>query len=360
MNLGLVDHQIKKLIKDGHICHFDKELSFDEHIQPASFDIPAGSKVYAVNRRFSGFLKPVQEIVDAIQYESWDISNDSVTLVKGQTYVLPVLKVDLPDDVKIDFSPKSSIGRVDMTVRMIVDGAGLYDMTPYGYKGDIWMEVTPRSFNIRITQGIPLIQAKLFTDKVSVPNIEEDPDIWVDKDFPPALFDKQTLVLGLNVPKDEILGYTAKDTNKPIDLTKVGEYDPLHFFSPIYAQKRTNQKVELMKDQFYILSTKNFLTVPPKYSAEMLPVSHHIGELRAHYAGFFDPGFGFGTDGSVGGNTGVLEIRPFDTITCYDNQPIALFRYYLNDAECESVYGQYGNNYAKQKVVKLAKYFKDV
>eukprot|EP00961_Rhodomonas_salina_P228888 3093659-Rhodomonas_salina.1 len=50
--------------------------------------------------------------------------------------------------------------------------------------------------------------------------------------------------------------------------------------------------------------------VPVHLSAEMVPFSHHVGELRAHYAGFFDPGFGYGREGELKGTVGVLEVWP--------------------------------------------------
>ena len=99
--------------------------------------------------------------------------------------------------------------------------------------------------------------------------------------------------------------------------------------------------------------------MPNALSAEMVPFSHNVGELRAHYAGFFDPGFGYGRSGEVRGTIGVLEVRPHETISIYDGQPICLMEFFRNSVCPEKPYGFTGNNnYARQTGPKLAKYFR--
>lgn len=88
-----------------------------------------------------------------------------------------------------------------------------------------------------------------------------------------------------------------------------------------------------------------------------MPFSHHVGELRAHYAGFFDPGFGFGTHGDLRGAIGVLEVRPHETINIYHGQPICLMEFFRNASVPMRPYGSVGNNYQGQQGPKLAKYF---
>ena len=41
----------------------------------------------------------------------------------------------------------------------------------------------------------------------------------------------------------------------------------------------------------------------------MVPFDPSIGEFRIHYAGFFDPGFGYGDRGEIPGTKAVLEVR---------------------------------------------------
>ena len=44
---------------------------------------------------------------------------------------------------------------------------------------------------------------------------------------------------------------------------------------------------------FYLLLSAEGVCIPPRYAAEMMAYDPTAGELRTHYAGFFDPGFGF-------------------------------------------------------------------
>ncbi len=48
--------------------------------------------------------------------------------------------------------------------------------------------------------------------------------------------------------------------------------------------------------------------MPPDYAAEMVPFDPLVGEFRVHYAGFFDPGFGYAGAGGRGARA-VLEVR---------------------------------------------------
>ena len=50
--------------------------------------------------------------------------------------------------------------------------------------------------------------------------------------------------------------------------------------------------------------------IPPGLAAEMTAYDPTAGELRTHYAGFFDPGFGYGAERA--GTRAVLEVRAHD------------------------------------------------
>ncbi|GAB5361711.1 hypothetical protein AAMO2058_000736300, partial [Amorphochlora amoebiformis] len=157
------------------------------------------------------------------------------------------------------------------------------------------------------------------------------------------------LVLGIRIPTE------------PSTLI-VDHHSPLSFFRPIYTPSEGEQRGRLVleKDRFYILCVRERVAVPPSLSGEMIPFSHNIGELRAHYAGFFDPGFGFGESGELEGSTGVLEVRPHETVTIYDGQPICLMRFFQNNRIPKQGYGSsaLGSHYQGQAGPWLAKYFK--
>ena len=48
------------------------------------------------------------------------------------------------------------------------------------------------------------------------------------------------------------------------------------------------------------------MRIPPAVAAEMVAYDTMVGEFRVHYAGFFDPGFGYGPGP---GARAVLEVR---------------------------------------------------
>lgn len=350
----LVDNQIAKAVDAGWITsYFATDLK--PYIQPSTLDLPVGQIAYTLKQRSRPYQRSIDYVAKALAFETHELNDEPLTLYRGQTYLFPCLKVKLPKDLHLQFSPKSSIGRIDLSVKMIADGVGLYDWAPPGFEGEVWMEVTPNSFNVILDSSVTLTQMLLAKEEHYHLDISQDKDITSTGKA--NYFDSNTLILGLDVPNGDLVGYEARETNEPIDMRSKGQTDRSHFFKPLISTKRDHGKVELVKDHFYILATKHKIVVPPSYSAEMLPISHVVDDLRAHYAGYFDPGFGFSKKEPSVGNTGVLEVRPFVTVVCYDNQPIVLFRYYLNDGVCDSIYGERGNNYANQNAIKLAKYF---
>ena len=89
---------------------------------------------------------------------------------------------------------------------------------------------------------------------------------------------------------DALIGWRAKKHARRIDLDR-RDYDPLDFWEPIRFHREAS--LVLDPDEFYILMTKEAIAVPPDFAAEMLPYDTRAGEFRVHYAGFFDPGFGW-------------------------------------------------------------------
>jgi dCTP deaminase len=102
-----------------------------------------------------------------------------------------------------------------------------------------------------------------------------------------------------------VVAYRAKKTRTPIDLAHVRGDDADDFWEPILSRKN----LVLEPNDFYLLASKEKIGVPGHYAAEMVPYDPSIGEFTVHYAGFFDPGFGHGTDGEIKGTKAVLSAR---------------------------------------------------
>jgi dCTP deaminase len=117
---------------------------------------------------------------------------------------------------------------------------------------------------------------------------------------------------------DETIGYRAHPNPPVVDLGKVNHYDPAEFWEPIKRPARDGYILEA--NRFYILVSKERIRVPPGFAAEMVVYDAGAGEIRTHYAGFFDPGFGYG-DGSVLGTKVVMEVRAREVpFMVYDGQ----------------------------------------
>ena len=212
-------------------------------------------------------------------------------MLKGMTYLVYCGVVHLPESHRGLLSPKSSIGRVDLMVRGIVDECGLYDTIPGGRARELWLEMTPQSFNIRIREGLAVTQLMIFTDgEDSGPPTSDifaqdaEPLVYGRSGSPlvPQLY-KDSLILSLRVPsedaEDELLvGFEAIATNEVIDLACIGKHDATKFFRPVRALE--GSRLTLEKDRFHILSTKERISIPLHLSGEMIPFSHRVGEVR--------------------------------------------------------------------------------
>jgi dCTP deaminase len=350
---ALIDLQLKECIDKKYLV---AQNDLYKCVQPASIDLPLSDTAYLVKEKILPFEKRISEVIKSVTLEKISLKKGALFL-KGQTYLVPCISVELPTQYYASLSPKSSIGRIDVMVRGIFDGIGLYDTIPVGGKGNVWLEITPQSFNILVKEGLTLSQMMIFdTSREAYLDFAKEQILYSLSGQPirPTLY-KDKIVLSVDLV-GEIVGYEAKVTNDVLDLSQVSMYSPQTFFKELETTERG--KITLEKDKFYILATKEKIAVPTSHSAEMIPFSHLVGELRAHYAGFFDPGWGYGREGEVKGTIAVLEVRPHETITIFDGQPICLMEYFVNTQVPQSPYGFSGNHYHTQKGPQLAKYFK--
>ena len=155
----------------------------------------------------------------------------------------------------------------------------------------------------------------------------------------------------------DVVAYQAKRFSPPIDLSRINFYDVADFWQPIY--KNEKRQYILVPGEFYILASKQRVRIPADLAAEMLPYDLATQEFRVHYAGFFDPGFGFGRDGEIPGTRAVLEVRANEMpILLEDDQFVGRLNYYDMSAKPSKVYGgTIGSNYQQQGLA-LAKQFK--
>lgn len=349
MNLTLVDSQIQELINGNKIKCVNAKL--DDFVQPASLDIPTSSIAYNIKRSRTPNNLKVKDTLKNNVIDELDLTKGAI-LRRNNTYLIPTIDMDLPSSIFATSSPKSSIGRIDVLVRVLFDKCGLYETIPTGKKGQVWLEITPQSFNIFLKQNVSLAQIKFFEKSDKKTGEIKYKVTQNGKSY--DLLENDLEVLSLHVGTIKTTGYKAIETNEVLDLTKRNT-SVNKFFENINHIE--NGKVLLQKDNFYILRTHEKVIIPGHLSAEMVPYSNLFGELRAHYAGFFDPGFGYDKNKRLAGNYGVLEVRPFENILVENKQPVCLIKKYRNSKLPKLIYGFSKNNYKEQKTIRHAKFF---
>lgn len=349
----------------------------EAQVQPASLDLRLGSKAY---RLVSSFLPENTEVMeklhtpdiygsDLVMYES-DISRGGI-LEKGHVYIIPLMEeLDLPKDVRGRANPKSTTGRLDIFARVLTDRSSRFDDIACGYKGRLFLEVMPRSFTIKIKEGLSLVQLRLMNGECALSDsrlksLHKSSRLLFDGDAhlaPETIKISKGLFMSVDLSGDSstgILGYKSKKNSHVVDLTKKDHYEIADFWDPIPANSKGTLILE--PEDFYILSSKERIRVPPRYAAEMVAFEAGSGELRTHYAGFFDPGFGFGQKGEVKGTKAVLEVRAHDVPFMIAHGQTFCKLFFERMAEVpEKVYGpKIGSSYQYQGIT-LSKQFKNI
>ena len=352
--------EVKALVRDKSIIALES-IEQDQY-QPSSLDLRLGSKAYRIRASFlPGNKRTVEDALNLVFMHEIDLSEGAV-LETGCVYLVPLMeRLALPQRVSGAANPKSSTGRLDVFTRLITDEANAFDRIKQGYKGPLYAEISPKTFSIFVRAGSRLNQLRLrrgtprFVDAnlkrlhEEIGLIDTQGDIDID----------QGIALSIDLKGEagsELVGYRAKRHAGMIDVDKLGAYDPMDYWERIYT--RGNSTIVLDPDEFYILVSKEAVTVPPDHAAEMVPFNPLMGEFRVHYAGFFDPGFGYSEDGGAGSRA-VLEVRSHDVpFILEDGQIVGRLIYERLTAKPDFIYGQdIGSHYQRQGL-KLSKHFK--
>lgn len=302
----LADHQMQALLDTGAITA--EEPITPGQIQPASLDLRLGTHAYRVRASFlTGRDHPVERRLKDFTMHRIDLTKGAV-LEKGCVYVVPLLEhLALPDDMSAAASAKSSIGRLDLLTRVITDYGVEFDRVPAGYVGPLFAEICPRSFSVVARTGQMLNQIIFRLGKT----VMDDTELRALHAASPIVSGEAVISDGLGFSVDlkpengDLVGYRAKPHTGVIDLDKLDHYDPSDFWEEV---RTTEARIILDPGAFYILVSQQSIVIPPNCAAEMAPYLAMVGEFRVHYAGFFDPGFGYSSAGGSG-SRGVLEVR---------------------------------------------------
>jgi dCTP deaminase len=368
----LPSQEITRLIGDGAVKGSGGVDIAPAQVQPSSLDLTLSAEGYSM----PGSLLPlagedVRDLIERYRRFAVDLGSPAV-LIKDNVYLVRLReKLNLPDAIAAYANNKSSTGRIDLQTRVICDGNPRYDKIPAGYRGDLWLEIIPKSFDVTARAGDSLNQSIFYTtrdiaDAGRLREISAASALLHSPDGAPldpagqsahGLSEPGVLMtLDLDQP---VVGFVARKSIRPVDLSAIGQHDPADYFEPI-ARPRDGT-LFLSQGAFYIFSTWEYVSVPPEYAVEMLPYDTSAGEFRAHYAGFFDPGFGYGERGEIKGTPAVLEVRPYeDDLIVRHRQPVCKMAYERLTARPDKLYGVgMPSNYAAQRGPRLSKFFRE-
>jgi len=357
MAIGVLpDRDIEALIGAGAIAA-DPAIA-PEQIQPASLDLRLGAVAYRIRASFlpGGSATVAQRLPDLAMHRI-DLTGGAV-LEKGCVYLVPLAEhLALPSDVSAVANAKSSTGRLDLLTRTISDRGVEFDRIPAGYRGPLYAEICPRSFSVLVQPGQRLNQIRFRRGQAALTDTELAALHTVTPlvDGPAVIAGGLGFSVDLRPESGALVGWRAKPHAGLIDLDRLGHYAPSDFWEPVEAR---DGRIILDPGAFYILVSREAVTIPPDHAAEMAPYLAMVGEFRVHYAGFFDPGFGWSGAGGHGSRGG-LEVRCHEAPFVLEHgQVVGRLVYERMAARPERLYGAgLQSNYQGQGL-KLSKHFR--
>src|SRR5271167_1897294 len=338
-----------------------------ESIQPASVDLRLGEHGWALRCSFlPDSDSTVEEKFEGLAFEKIDL-RDGATLERDRPYLVPLIEqLRLPEHIRAKANPKSSTGRLDVFTRVITDRNHRFDEIAAGYQGKLYLEIVPRSFAIRVKTGLSLNQVRLICgdarlgDRELLALHQECPLLYRDshplRESELSLADGLFLSLDVSGPLEGVVGYRARRNSLPIDLTRAGALSWGDYWEPVHPER--GGRIVLDPEVFYLLLSSEEVSIPPSYAAEMLAYDPTAGELRTHYAGFFDPGFGYSPGRKAHGSRAALEVRARDVSFMVEHrQPVCKLAFERMAEDPDVLYGQdVGSNYQGQQTM-LSKHF---
>jgi dCTP deaminase len=338
-----------------------------EHIQPASLDLRLGDMAHRVRASFlPGPNSTVEAKIKELRMARIDLTGAPV-LEKDCVYIIPLVEeLNLPDNVSGKANPKSTTGRLDIFTRLITDYGTEFDRVPPGYKGKLYAEVVSRTFTVAIRAGMRLSQLRFVQgnpvsgDKTIRDLNHDEPLVYMDEEDSPS---KAKLQRGLRITinlegadANEIIAYKAKRYAPAIELDRINYYATEEFWE--VRHQNASKNLILEPGDFYILASRERVRVPPDFAAEMVPFDPSDGEFRIHYAGFFDPGFGYGSS-DIKGTRAVLEVRAHEVPFLMEHgQLVGRLNYMPLLSRPEKIYGtNIGSSYQHQALT-LSKQFR--
>jgi dCTP deaminase len=353
VDLGFIDAGDRKILPDA--------------IQPASLDLRLGDKAYRLRCSFLPDDESVMEKMKPLVVDELSLRDDGAVLEPNRPYLIPLLEsLRLPPGVRAKANPKSSTGRLDVFTRVITDKSYRFDEIREGYEGQLFLEVVPLSFAVKVNESLALNQLRLVTGR---PLLSDDELLEVHGRTPllyangqplatkdVATADGLFLSLDLKGTLDGRVGYRAKQNTPRLIMAKARSHNVRDYWEPVMREDR--DRIVLDPERFYLLLSEESVCVPPALASEMTAFDPTSGELRTHYAGFFDPGFGYSSSGGLSGSRAALEVRAHDVPFMIEHgQRVCKLTFEHMLAPPEKLYGSEISSHYQGQVETLSKHF---
>ena len=360
---GALPCQAIESLKQNHFITHSKIAS-----GPASLDLVLSEECYQIGQPL---LMPErgQEVYTMIKNELSAKRHRSTNLFPGKEYIIALQEsISLPNEIYGYLNPKSTTGRVFTHCRTLSDGVREYDHLPRNWRGKMWVHVVPKVFPISYVPGVDTLnQIRLIVKNAQLSQFElqslqrqysvmkQEQDIPITSDrFRIRGGEKGYMILTLDcVGIDDVVGYRALHCKEPLPIGGVQCADWKKYFEPI----KTKKYLRLKKHEYYLLSTKDMISIPPDYAAEVQAVGVQYGDNRWHFAGFIDNGFGFSQENPLFGNTITLEVLANEEMRFKDGQPVANLLFEKVAETPLKLYGGERSNYKIQRGTRLPKQF---
>ncbi len=368
--------QVEQLVKQAYIGGVD---DFNKSADYSSIDLHISNEGYKMQH---GSSKPLREpystlLDDVLIAEKLEPhTNGYYNLKPSNCYVFKLKEVLFPHlgetNIYGQATAKSSIGRLDVIARLIVDGMSRYEyFDPSEISkatGQMFIEIIPISFGIRIKEGASLSQLRLFYGK-------PDDSIIKDKLFINSILHGSndgegylTVDLNnINLNGHDVAAFCARDFKSEeiyIDIMYKGENEkpcPSNFWK--FVKSDRNKRLKLENGKFYILRSKERIALPPGVAVYARAMDETLGEMRIHYAGFVHPFFGLEREDGKNGTPLIFEVRAHNVdVTLGDGERLAKLIFYRMSENAEKEKDPEREKELKKYVnqeLTLSKYFGD-
>ena len=341
----------------------------EANVQPASLDLRLGERALRIRCSFLPGTDSVERKLKDYILDEIDLRGDGAMLEARCPYLIELKeRLDLPAGLRGKANPKSSTGRIDVFTRVITDHSDRFDEMAPGYHGPLYLEVVPLSFAVRVKEDLTLNQLRLSMGRPWLSDDEVRADAPRGADPLPRRASRcrsttscsrtgSSSVSTCSGDERGQVGHSTRDSAPLLDLTTGGEVDPRPFWDPVFRED--GDRLVLSPKRFYLLMSDEAVSIPPNLAAEMTAYDPTSGELRTHYAGFFDPGFGFDPTGGFRGSRAALEVRAHDVPFMVENgQAVCKLTFERMLEEPTALYGSgIGSSYQQQEET-LSRYFR--